>query len=93
MLHWNNTRAADKVAHATPRWGEETHALICVGEMAELTSEITRKYVQGRELTDFEILEEIADVDITLAALSAFYPREALEAAIELKLNKLESKL
>jgi NTP pyrophosphatase (non-canonical NTP hydrolase) len=93
MLHWNNLRAAKLVAQAATRWGEKNQALICVGEMAELTSKITQKHVQERELTDFEIMEEIADAAITLATLSTFYPKEALKATIELKLNKLESKL
>lgn len=74
---------------AIEHWGAPTQAMMAVGEMNELSAELVRCFIQGRENLD-NMISEVADVEIMLAQLRCFLPTDEVNRIKKQKLKRLE---
>lgn len=68
--------------------GEKHQALICCGELAELSAELSRYFNQTRK-NDEKVIDEIADVYITLNQMMLIFDSEKIDNRIKYKLDRL----
>lgn len=73
------------------KWGEEAQYDQAVEECAELIAGL--KHFKRRRVEADTIIDELADVTLMIGQLSWMFGTEKVEAAIEVKLEKLQGLL
>jgi NTP pyrophosphatase (non-canonical NTP hydrolase) len=82
------------VEEAHQVWGLECRGRVAIEEMAELTKELCKVDRYGRSPErDALVVDEVADVLITMASLAIVYGEPAVEQAVERKLARLADRL
>lgn len=76
---------------AVQQWGIESQWSMAIGECGEFVA-LEGKRVQGR-LSDYDALDEIADVLVMMHQMSIVYGYELVKQRIDYKLSRLELKL
>lgn len=74
---------------ALSTWGERAQMQIAIEECGEFIAALSQK-MRGR---DSDVISEIADVVIVMRQMSMMFGNDAVYAAIESKINRLEARL
>lgn len=74
---------------ALERFGFNVRAMKLLEEMGELQSELAKKLLGHKRADDAKVIDEIADVFITLESVACAFGFDAVEAAIMVKLDRL----
>ena len=75
---------------AVDTFGAENQLIVTMGEMAECSAEIAKKFISNREEDEQAIIDELADVVIMTNQCKVIYG-ERLISAINRKLKKVRT--
>lgn len=73
---------------ALEKWGDNTQAMMAMGECGELIAALNRVYTQGRDEMD-SVCEEIADVEIMIGQLRLMIGDEKIDSIKADKIDRL----
>jgi len=75
---------------AVEKFGKDHQLLVTVGELSELSAEISNHLISTHKSKDDDIVMEIADVCIMLEQCKIIFGEDKVDAAIRYKLTKVQ---
>jgi len=75
---------------AVETFGKDNQLIVTMGELAECSAEIAKRFISNREENEPAMLDEMADVCIMMEQMKVIYG-DKLIASIHKKLNKVEA--
>ena len=77
-------------AEAVEVFGKDNQLIVTMGELAECSAEIAKRFISNRDEDEPAMIDEMADVVIMMNQMKVIYG-EKLVQAVGKKLNKVEA--
>ncbi len=75
---------------AVEKFGKDHQLLVTVGELSELSAEISNYLIKTHDHSDDDIIMEIADVAIMIEQCRVIFGSDKVDAAVRYKLTKVQ---